>query len=67
MNAKNAYEQWDDFGKISAHKRVDVVVTPENKVQPTAEYRAEKKKEDVQEVHYPATKSNFALYMERSV
>ena len=63
----NAYEKWDDFGKTINQKRVDVIVTHENKIQTTAEYRESLKKEEIAEVKYPATNSSFALYIQRSV
>lgn len=66
-NAIKAYGAWDNYNEENTKKRVDVVVTHENKVQTTADYRESLKKEEVPEVQYPATKSNFSLYLERSI
>lgn len=66
-HAFDAYRKHQGHQSASSGNNVDMVVTTSNRIVTTMSYRFEKSLGDVAGVRYPSSKSNYALYLERSV
>lgn len=66
-HAFDAYRKHQSLQSDGNGSHVDMLVTTGNRIISTVSYRIEKREADVRDVRYPSSKSNYSLYLERSI